>query len=453
MAERSGTVPRVAPVRKIFEFPGSQDQVEIITYRNPDGSFKSVECVMITVRTSIDEINSYLLSLIDYSETARFNLYVHSKDRVTIGRISEIAGHWNYDEVETVLVLSEENIVELKTLVIKHTSAFMELLTNYYEESSLATIASETDQLNQALSTLLKFSANANVKGLDTLFALYVALDCQTYFDVVGRIVMIGTYTLSSIFAITEMYHTMYNKLRGNESLRKAKRKTFTDDDRKMVKGEIHTSSGLILLHTRQFKIFGPRRVRQPRQLGVYEDIVFEDLSRFNLNESVNENIDSGNVEIEPKVTLDPEAVYNSTQYRRILKFGRDEVLDDLLTQLVDKLDEEKVSFRAIKPARVAAIFELLRLFDDARIAPTFLMIKPYMSHEHDDTLLKIVGSIEGLEGDDKAAIFRKFFVPFLAYNDAIPEEGAQTLLERLVSAKDKIDVLTDVIRKFITCG
>jgi len=115
---------------------------------------------------------------------------------------------------------------------------------------------------NIVLAKLLRYSVGAKIRFLDAILGLYLALNCQTYFDVVAHVVLTVAYTLPSLFSTTGLYFHGNKKVTGSQMLIDAVRKVAQTGANALWKDEIHTSDGLVIIHLKQVRI----RVSRARQ-------------------------------------------------------------------------------------------------------------------------------------------------------------------------------------------
>jgi len=58
---QSSTPRATYSIRKDFQFPSSQARVEIIAYKNPDGSFRNADALISSLEHDLNDLNNYLL--------------------------------------------------------------------------------------------------------------------------------------------------------------------------------------------------------------------------------------------------------------------------------------------------------------------------------------------------------------------------------------------------------
>lgn len=224
-------------------------------------------------------MNDKISTFIELKEDNIYFLRVLSSTKVRVLQFQSFAGttRFDYHTENSIYDLTVDEIDQVKGIVISSITILFELFSNYYNCKTTREIIT-SDDVNNDLIPLLRFSHGAKVKFLDELMSLYLALDGQTYFDVVAHVVIAGVYTFGSLFSTTGLYYAANTKLIGKTMLHRAIRRSFVDCFESKEKGEIHTSQGLTILHLRQFRL-RQRKVAKPRSDTKYElvSIIDED--------------------------------------------------------------------------------------------------------------------------------------------------------------------------------
>lgn len=283
--------------------------VEVLNYKDVDGGFRRAEC-------SIDFINTGYASILEVIrkkvyvplEEHQISLYVLHAEKVEIRAVKK--GHDGrplVDASETVTTLVTDECYEIREIARNSVETLIKLLTQY--SFNVEGDGSNREVRNEAMSNFLKMTLNAKIRSLDDLLSLYLGFNCQNYFDFVSYIILSGSYTWSSIFAVMSLMQSSSGpNLRGKTLAINAVRKEIVVDGFRVPKSEIHTTSGLSIIYQKLFRLRFPR-------VRVFVDVQYVPLVITDADDMVRSNqpvIASSPINPE---ALDEERIYAGSGY------------------------------------------------------------------------------------------------------------------------------------------
>ncbi|RVD90613.1 hypothetical protein TUBRATIS_29590 [Tubulinosema ratisbonensis] len=227
---------------RTFQSPLSNLDVEVVTYKNPDGGFRNAESMLPLLKRSYLEINDFLLTLLtpDSDKAYVIRTFSASKAALISFKIHPNSTKLDFETEEVTHYLTGEELDRLKETVVSTVTEFLELFSFYHHSKNEIT-ARGTDVVDSSLVTLLRFSAGAKIRYLEELLSLYLTFNGQTYFDVTSHVILSGSFTFGALFSTTGLYYAAHQRLSGKEMLHDAQKRTFVDSLNSKEKGEIHT--------------------------------------------------------------------------------------------------------------------------------------------------------------------------------------------------------------------
>lgn len=209
---------------------------------------------------------------------------------------------------------------------------------------------------NEAMSNFLKITLNAKIRALDDLLSLYLGFNCQYYFDFVSYVILSGSYTWSSIFAVMSlMQFNSKSELKGKTLAMNAVKKVIQVDGFRVPKNEIHTYGGLSIIYQKLFRLRFPRtRVLDDVQ---YIPLVIndqDDMARVNEPAPVSSSF--------TPETLDEERIYAADQSTKVLTFHGSKRIHAIRDDIIAAIRKNADDFEMVKRTKCDDVTSLLTI-------------------------------------------------------------------------------------------
>lgn len=438
---------RVNTVSKNFNFPGSSEPVEFVTYKNQDGSFRNSEAIFNSLKVCSNTVNDLVLSLIEPDVNKFYNVRILSASNVVILEYDATRDNRPNFETEAITyTFNEEEISSFKDVIVNEITKFLELFADYYGNQQSAR-AVQTTVVNADLATFLRFGNGAKIRFLEEICSLYIALNGQTYFDVIGHIIMTGAYTYPALFSTTGLYHAANRKLIGKELLYGASRKTFSSVEGGTAKGEIHTKQGLTILHLRQMRL----RQRRTPKVDNYEPIhMIEDEEKV-----VKGHGHTACTSPQPGSSKShQEKAYERVKNYRILNMKGVERQNELQDKLVVLLSEPEVSglLNKIKPTNLSSFTSIFQIFEMPIFESLIQELNDVINHDHDKEILKALYETDTFCSAGKRIEAKKYMIPFLSLveQEITLDNLSDSLVQRFRITSNADEILMDCLSIFI---
>lgn len=173
----------------------------------------------------------------------------------------------------------------------------MNFLTKYFHTlfqvtQEELTLKSRTMRSLVALHASL--AGGCKIKYIKELAELYIVMNRQTYFDIIGHFLLAGSYTFKTLYSIVSLQFThKKGQIRGHISLANASLRHVTN-----TKTEIHTSGGVTVCFGRSTTIYMPKlHKRTATDSSAFEAVIIHDDAELEIeqvrdNETANEDGD-----------------------------------------------------------------------------------------------------------------------------------------------------------------
>lgn len=373
----------------------------MLTYKDDEGKLKNIDCVVPLISEAHNKLCTLLLSKIEIDKSSKYNFRVLKDNQLELIKLPVNDDRKiDFEKEELLYSLTESEVKEIKSIVFLCMTTFFDWFNAYFSgKKSDAKKNRDGSNVNLDLSSLLNVSNGAKIKFLEDFVNVYLALDGQSFFDIVSYLSIMKNYTFGSIFAITSLYFAANNKIRGYSLLQGAQRKVISNKESKVYKGELHTSDGLLICYSKQIRLTVIRSRDELSESDVtYEPVKVNDgdASYLNLNVSLPQS-QAGNSNTSIVTPDNAEELYTKTQRNRLLIFGGDALVCDLQSALLKLHADLNLAeiVDSIPSTSVSSLIKILELFEKNEIGKLMLRLKPYLYLERQKEILDVATSIQ----------------------------------------------------------
>lgn len=416
--------------REEIAFPFTQHTFSIVTRKDSEGKVVSSESELSMLTTAITQIRDLCLPA-THVDASRYDLLLPTISHMEIRTCEKVDGQWNFDQGVRRHV-DETVYRQVKQVVFDCMSGLLAMFEQYYNTS---TARSNTGVVrNEEMTRFLRICGRSKLRYLRDICDIYIALNAQTYMDIVGGLLLDNNFTVNSLVVITGHQLLLTDKIRGNHTLVGATRKQGSD-----TKGEIHTKRGLSISYNKSFLIHIPRVTRR-EDVFTYETIELQDDSLGPMPGPSS----SASLSAQPPLNAIPEI-----QQHRFRTIEGDRLHSSWCADFNTLCRENDLNeiIARLDSSVATSFLELLTTLNTAVFQPLLFRIKQntYQTRCNDMIIDKFAAD-DAFQAYDRVELLRSVLIPLIALVEVEVLPVSEHIRSKILTATDIWDIVATIV-------